>query len=79
MLRFVVLQTLTGDGSMDMGKQYVDLALGTLCLGIHLFQWWDAMNQDNRPHGIAFKNIKGGVIRDMKLWKVPNCGSLRRF
>ncbi|KAL5534476.1 hypothetical protein ACEPAG_938 [Sanghuangporus baumii] len=31
--------------------------------------WWDAMNQENRPHGIAFSKIAGGVIRDMKLWK----------
>lgn len=33
-------------------------------------QWWDAVQQTNRPHGIAFKKIKGGVIRDLKIWKV---------
>ncbi|TFK66193.1 pectin lyase-like protein [Pluteus cervinus] len=31
--------------------------------------WWDAMQQVNRPHGIAFSKISGGVIRDMKIWK----------
>ncbi|EJD04200.1 pectin lyase-like protein [Fomitiporia mediterranea MF3/22] len=35
----------------------------------HGQQWWDAMNQDNRPHGIAFSKISGGVIRDVKIWK----------
>ena len=50
------------------------------CLGqADAFQWWDAVNQDNRPHGIAFSKIAGGVIRDMKLWKVNELyrGSLR--
>jgi hypothetical protein len=34
------------------------------------------MNQTNRPHGWSFKNVVGGVIRDMKLWKVciPSLG-----
>lgn len=32
--------------------------------------WWDANQQTNRPHGIAFSKINGGVIKDMKLWKV---------
>lgn len=31
--------------------------------------WWDAQNQENRPHGIAFDRIINGVIRDMKIWK----------
>ncbi|KAG6871941.1 hypothetical protein C0995_014723, partial [Termitomyces sp. Mi166 len=31
--------------------------------------WWDTQNQVNRPHGIAFSNIRNGVIRDIKLWK----------
>ncbi|KAJ7203142.1 pectin lyase-like protein, partial [Mycena pura] len=31
--------------------------------------WWDAMEQTNRPHGIWFHNINGGVIRDMKIYK----------
>ncbi|KIK03625.1 glycoside hydrolase family 28 protein, partial [Laccaria amethystina LaAM-08-1] len=31
--------------------------------------WWDAQNQVNRPHGIAFSHIINGVIRDMKIWK----------
>lgn len=31
--------------------------------------WWDAQNQINRPRGIAFNMISGGVIRDMKIWK----------
>lgn len=33
-------------------------------------QWWDAVQQVNRPHGWAFSKITNGVIRDMKLWKV---------
>lgn len=35
-------------------------------------QWWDAMEQTNRPHGWAFKKITNGVIRDMKLWKASD-------
>lgn len=35
-----------------------------------LLQWWDAVQQTNRPHGWAFNDITNGVIRDMKLWKV---------
>ncbi|KAI5121311.1 hypothetical protein M0805_003778 [Coniferiporia weirii] len=31
--------------------------------------WWDVQNQTNRPHGIAFSKIAGGVIRDIKIWK----------
>ncbi|KAF9473888.1 pectin lyase-like protein [Pholiota conissans] len=31
--------------------------------------WWDAVQQVNRPHGIAFSKIINGVIRDMKIWK----------
>ncbi|KAJ7146434.1 pectin lyase fold/virulence factor [Mycena epipterygia] len=31
--------------------------------------WWDAVQQVNRPHGIAFNHVTGGVIRDMKIWK----------
>ncbi|KAF9002751.1 pectin lyase-like protein [Cyathus striatus] len=31
--------------------------------------WWDAVQQTNRPHGIAFSKISNGVIRDMKIWK----------
>ncbi|KAJ7761678.1 pectin lyase-like protein [Mycena metata] len=31
--------------------------------------WWDAMQQTNRPHGIWFHNITGGIIRDMKIYK----------
>ncbi|KIY67535.1 glycoside hydrolase family 28 protein [Cylindrobasidium torrendii FP15055 ss-10] len=35
----------------------------------HGQQWWDTMEQTNRPHGWSFRGISGGVIRDMKLWK----------
>lgn len=28
------------------------------------------MEQTNRPHGWSFRGVNGGVIRDMKLWKV---------
>ncbi|KAJ7053866.1 pectin lyase-like protein [Mycena amicta] len=35
----------------------------------HGQQWWDAVQQVNRPHGWAFSHITNGVIRDMKLWK----------
>ncbi|KAJ6550577.1 pectin lyase fold/virulence factor [Mycena vulgaris] len=31
--------------------------------------WWDATEQTNRPHGIWFHNINGGIIRDMKIYK----------
>ncbi|KAG8981462.1 hypothetical protein FRB90_007243, partial [Tulasnella sp. 427] len=34
----------------------------------HGQQWWDAMNQTNRPHGWRFK-VTNGIIQDMKLWK----------
>lgn len=34
-----------------------------------VFQWWDANQQTNRPHGFAFSKINGGVIRDIKVWK----------
>ncbi|CAK5265659.1 unnamed protein product [Mycena citricolor] len=34
----------------------------------HGQQWWDANQQVNRPHGIAFSKITSGVIRDMKIW-----------
>lgn len=34
----------------------------------HGQQWWDAMNQTNRPHGWRFK-VTNGIIKDMKLWK----------
>lgn len=38
---------------------------------MHLaWQWWDAVQQTNRPHGWGFQKITNGVIRDMKLWKV---------
>ncbi|KIP01758.1 glycoside hydrolase family 28 protein [Phlebiopsis gigantea 11061_1 CR5-6] len=31
--------------------------------------WWDAVQQNNRPHGIAFSKINGGAIKNIKLWK----------
>ncbi|CAE6467303.1 unnamed protein product, partial [Rhizoctonia solani] len=34
----------------------------------HGQQWWDAVQQTNRPHGIRF-SVTNGVIRDMKLWQ----------
>ncbi|THH19377.1 hypothetical protein EW146_g1787 [Bondarzewia mesenterica] len=43
-----------------------------------LFQWWDAVEQTNRPHGWAFSKISNGVIRDMKLWKA-SCSPLATF
>ncbi|KIJ66606.1 glycoside hydrolase family 28 protein [Hydnomerulius pinastri MD-312] len=35
----------------------------------HGQQWWDIMQQDNRPYGWLFGNITNGVIRDMKIYK----------
>ncbi|ESK92387.1 glycoside hydrolase family 28 protein [Moniliophthora roreri MCA 2997] len=35
----------------------------------HGQSWWDAQEQNNRPHGWRFNKIDGGVITDMKLWK----------
>ncbi|EIN14757.1 hypothetical protein PUNSTDRAFT_154807 [Punctularia strigosozonata HHB-11173 SS5] len=51
---------VTLEGSMDPKWGWVD-GKGQ--------QWWDAVNQTNRPHGWAFSKIKGGIIRNMKLWK----------
>ncbi|KDN49278.1 hypothetical protein RSAG8_01980, partial [Rhizoctonia solani AG-8 WAC10335] len=34
----------------------------------HGQQWWDAVQQTNRPHGISL-NVTNGVIKDMKLWQ----------
>ncbi|KAL5535292.1 hypothetical protein ACEPAF_3386 [Sanghuangporus sanghuang] len=51
---------ITLRGSMDPQWGWIDG---------HGQAWWDAMNQENRPHGIAFSKIAGGVIRDVKLWK----------
>ncbi|KAF9225181.1 pectin lyase-like protein [Gyrodon lividus] len=35
----------------------------------HGQQWWDIMQQDNRPYGWLFGYIETGVIRDMKIYK----------
>ncbi|KZV74089.1 glycoside hydrolase family 28 protein [Peniophora sp. CONT] len=35
----------------------------------HGQQWWDAVQQTNRPHGIFFRKIVGGTIKNVKLWK----------
>lgn len=35
----------------------------------HGQQWWDIMQQTNRPSGWLFKNITNGIIRDMKIYK----------
>lgn len=43
-----------------------------------VWKWWDAVQQVNRPHGISFSKINGGVIRDIKIWKVRK-GELLRF
>ncbi|KEP52780.1 glycoside hydrolase family 28 protein [Rhizoctonia solani 123E] len=34
----------------------------------HGQQWWDAVQQANRPHGISFV-VTNGVVKDMKLWQ----------
>jgi hypothetical protein len=34
----------------------------------HGQQWWDAVQQTNRPHGINFQ-VTNGVVKDMKLWQ----------
>ncbi|CCO30407.1 hypothetical protein BN14_04436 [Rhizoctonia solani AG-1 IB] len=34
----------------------------------HGQQWWDAVQQTNRPHGISFV-VTNGVVKDMKLWQ----------
>ncbi|KAK7449316.1 hypothetical protein VKT23_013459 [Stygiomarasmius scandens] len=52
--------TLSGTGSQDPEWGWVDG---------HGQAWWDANEQDNRPHGWAFSKINGGVIKGMKLWK----------
>jgi hypothetical protein len=60
---------------MDMDKRYVYLLLFSLSAAtndLHLIKWWDAMEQTHRPHGIWFNNINGGIIRDMKIYKVYN-------
>ncbi|CCL98533.1 uncharacterized protein FIBRA_00532 [Fibroporia radiculosa] len=35
----------------------------------HGQQWWNIMQQTNRPYGWLFGNITNGVIRDMKIYK----------
>ncbi|KAG1742701.1 glycoside hydrolase family 28 protein [Suillus paluster] len=35
----------------------------------HGQQWWDIMQQTNRPHGWLFGDVTNGVIRDMKIYK----------
>ncbi|EDR05417.1 glycoside hydrolase family 28 protein [Laccaria bicolor S238N-H82] len=40
-----------------------------ICVILPISQLWDAQNQINRPHGIAFSHTNNGVIRDMKIWK----------
>lgn len=35
-------------------------------------QWWDAVEETNRPHGFAFSKITDGLITDMKVWKVSS-------
>ncbi|KAK7051487.1 hypothetical protein VNI00_004461 [Paramarasmius palmivorus] len=47
-------------GSKDPNWGWVDA---------HGQPWWDAQEQNNRPHGWRFGKINGGVITDMKLWK----------
>jgi len=40
-----------------------------LAKSMYYLQWWDKMDQVNRPHGWSFASITNGIIRDMKLWK----------
>jgi hypothetical protein len=35
----------------------------------HGQQWWDIMQQTNRPQGWLFKDVTNGIIRDMKIYK----------
>ncbi|KAG1717205.1 glycoside hydrolase family 28 protein [Suillus lakei] len=35
----------------------------------HGQQWWDIMQQTNRPQGWLFKDVTDGVITDMKIYK----------
>lgn len=35
----------------------------------HGQQWWDIMQQTNRPHGWLFKNVTNGIITDVKIYK----------
>jgi len=59
--------TLSGTGSQDPEWGWVDG---------HGQAWWNANEQDNRPHGWAFSKINGGVIKGMKLWKVRHSAKL---
>ena len=72
MLPSVALQIQIGAGLIAMDKRYANSNLIERYLIFQPcdWQWWDAVEQTNRPHGWAFSKIKGGVIRDMKLWKV---------
>lgn len=36
------------------------------------------MQQTNRPHGWGFRSINGGVIKDMKLYKVSHASETNR-
>ena len=57
------------DGHGQAVSKVIYLGIGSLCIQTVSSQWWDAMQQTNRPHGWAFSKIKKGTIRDMKLWK----------
>jgi hypothetical protein len=35
-----------------------------------MIQWWDTMQQTNRPSGILFENITNGIIAEIKIYKV---------
>ena len=59
-------------GTATDNRYGADVVEGYSCGLNFARQWWDALEQDNRPHGWAFSKINNGVIRDMKLWKVSS-------
>jgi len=70
-------KNVTLRGSTDPSWGWIDgkgQAVGHLSFDISpnsdpILQWWGAVQQVNRPHGMAFNHVTGGVIRDMKIWK----------
>lgn len=63
------LRTRSGVGSMVTGKRYALWVFDWVSSQISSIQWWDAVQQTNRPHGIAFSKINGGAIKNIKIWK----------
>lgn len=76
--RFVIAGTnVTLRGTTDPQWGWVDghgqaVSFQVSCQPCHWqeAQWWDAVQQTNRPHGWRVNSSGGTVVKDMKIWKV---------